>query len=453
MDTAPDNTSASGAWYSVFTGERFAGNSEALVASDINEFPLYARGGTPIPMQPYTPHMGTAPLTTLVVRCYPGSNHQAGKSTLCLDDGVSKGYQRGECETTLLVYSRAGDTITVTVGPSSGRFDGQSLSRSIVLELPDTQRPGSLHCNVKPAAISYDASRQANVIRLPATSIRTAVHFVVQARDSDFSVLRARAALRRASGVVGHPVSSLNAALTEAAHSSDVQSALLATMGIGLVARNEGAYFYRGRVHNVFYAPKGSLDQDNITFEPLNRKAKSNGPSVDTSTTTTYRRNVEVVRPVQALFSLQGKTFRLPQELSPLSQLLSPQNLAETSAVTVSGSEQGYSPEGAVDGIVGGFPESNSQEWSAGQTVGAWLRLGWNTPQSVSRVELYDRPNTTDQVMAGTIEFSDGSVLPVGPLPDDAGQGLELKFPSKSITWLRFTVTAVKQGTQNAGLA
>jgi len=68
-------------------------------------------------------------------------------------------------------------------------------------------------------------------------------------------------------------------------------------------------------------------------------------------------------------------------------------------------------------------------------------------------VILYDRPNTTDQVTAGTLEFSDGSVLTVGPLPDDAKKGLELRFPSKSITWLRFTVTAVKPGTQNAGLS
>ena len=58
-------------WYNSFTGEKYAGGTNALVAADINEFPLYVKGGVPIPMQPYTPRMATAPLTTLRVRCYP----------------------------------------------------------------------------------------------------------------------------------------------------------------------------------------------------------------------------------------------------------------------------------------------------------------------------------------------------------------------------------------------
>ena len=450
---AADTDGATGAWYNVFTGERFRGNSDALVTADIDEFPLYARGGTPIPMQPYTPHMGTALLTTLVVRCYPGDDNQTGKSTLYEDDGVSKGYQRGEFETTPLVYSRSGDTITVTVGPSTGSFEGQSLRRSIVLELPDTQKERSLRCSVRAATTSYDASKQMNVIWLPASTIKNAVRIVVQAPVSNFAALSASAALRRASGILGHPVKDVNAALTEPGLPPAGQTALLATLGIGLVAHNDGSYFYGGAVHNIFYAPKGCPDHNQVTFAPQNQTEKTSGLPLNASTTDTYRRGVLVHKPVQAIFSLGSKTFRLPVEITPLSELLGPEDLAATSRVTASGSEQGYSPEGAVDGIVGGYPGNGSQEWSAGQTIGAWLRLDWDAPQNVSRVELYDRPNTTDQVTAGTIEFSDGSVLPVGPLPNDAKQGLQLRFPSKSITWLRFTVTAVKPGTQNAGLS
>src|SRR5205814_1798147 len=45
-----------GSWFNYFTGERFVGGSNSdqqLVAADMNEFPLYVRGGTPLPMQPY----------------------------------------------------------------------------------------------------------------------------------------------------------------------------------------------------------------------------------------------------------------------------------------------------------------------------------------------------------------------------------------------------------------
>ena len=81
-------------------------------------------------------------------------------------------------------------------------------------------------------------------------------------------------------------------------------------------------------------------------------------------------------------------------------------------------------------------------EWSAGAAVGAWLRLDWAAPQAVDRVLLYDRPNTTDQTTSGTLTFSDGTTLEVGALPDDASRGLTVRFPARTVTWVKFTVTA-----------
>ena len=113
-------------WYNVFTGERYAGSTDALVAADINEFPLYVRGGVPVPMQPYTARMGTAPLTTLRVRCYPGADGQTGRSTLYEDDGVTTAYERGQSATTPLSYTRRGAAVTVTVGAARGTWAGQT---------------------------------------------------------------------------------------------------------------------------------------------------------------------------------------------------------------------------------------------------------------------------------------------------------------------------------------
>jgi len=101
-----------------------------------------------------------------------------------------------------------------------------------------------------------------------------------------------------------------------------------------------------------------------------------------------------------------------------------------------------------------GRPDT-SAEWAAREeTTGAMIRLSWDEPQTVGRIWLFDRPNTSvDQVTAGRLVFSDGTTLPVGPLPDDATAAREVTFDPKTINWLTFIVTEVKPKTQNAGLS
>jgi hypothetical protein len=95
------------------------------------------------------------------------------------------------------------------------------------------------------------------------------------------------------------------------------------------------------------------------------------------------------------------------------------------------------------------------QEWaSRGETQGAWIKLTWDHPQTIRRIQLFDRPNPLDQVTGGKLEFSDGTSMALEqPLPDNAAQGLEIALESKAVTWVKFTVTSVKPGSQNIGLA
>jgi hypothetical protein len=69
----------------------------------------------------------------------------------------------------------------------------------------------------------------------------------------------------------------------------------------------------------------------------------------------------------------------------------------------------------------------------------------------VSRIALWDRPNQWDNVLAGTLTFSDGSAFAVGALPSDASSAFVASFVTKSITWVRFTIAAA-QGL-NIGLS
>ncbi len=125
-------------------------------------------------------------------------------------------------------------------------------------------------------------------------------------------------------------------------------------------------------------------------------------------------------------------------------------NLAPRAAVTVSSQASGQPGTAAVDGVVDGFPSDGSKEWAASGTSGQWIQLGWPTPVFLGGVILHDRINLTDQILAGRLQFSDGTTVQVGTLPDD-GTGLLVRFPERTVTSVRLTVDSVNG--YNTGLA
>ncbi len=129
-------------------------------------------------------------------------------------------------------------------------------------------------------------------------------------------------------------------------------------------------------------------------------------------------------------------------------------NIAALSAVTASSEtpSTGQLAIKAVDGVIDGYPGDYTKEWATnGQGAGAWIRLTWPTAYTVDQIVLYDRKNTTEQILSGTLTFSDGSSVAVGAL-DNLGAPKTVAFTPRTITWVQFTINSVKAGSQNIGL-
>ena len=119
-------------------------------------------------------------------------------------------------------------------------------------------------------------------------------------------------------------------------------------------------------------------------------------------------------------------------------------NVAPEAAATASSGDPACATKGWVDEL---------REWTAKGTVGEWIRLDWaQATKTVHKVVLYDRANRKDQVASGTLSFSDGFSMPVGRLQNDGQAGTVVTFPARKIQWVRFTVDAVRAGTENGGL-
>ncbi len=169
---------------------------------------------------------------------------------------------------------------------------------------------------------------------------------------------------------------------------------------------------------------------------------------------------------LQEVRLLDGGTEASLQERgasAPADPLKSRDNLALRARVNVSSVHPENKPstelieyfgEGAVDGVVDLTEGINRHEWvSRGERQTAMIRLSWDSAQKVSRVWLFDLPDLDDHITSGMLLFSDGSVVRVGELPNDAKSAKELSFPTKTVSWVVFAVDGVSEETKNVGLA
>ncbi|CAN5422538.1 hypothetical protein BH09PLA1_BH09PLA1_29940 [soil metagenome] len=111
-------------WFNWFTGERYEGGTEQLIACDIDTFPLFVRGGAPIPTQLYSPRM-TAPISWIMVRTFPGKRSIA--SMLYEDDGISTAYLRDELAITRLRSTSDQSVHEVDARERSGKLAPQAV--------------------------------------------------------------------------------------------------------------------------------------------------------------------------------------------------------------------------------------------------------------------------------------------------------------------------------------
>lgn len=256
-----------GDWYHFFTSEHMSGGRSAVVSADYDEFPMFVKAGMPIPLQPYTDHMGTHQVDTLIVRCYPGSGaSEVGTSTLYEDDGVSLGYTEGAYAKTPLVYQRKGNQVTTRLEATVGEFEGQPLTREIVFELAATQKAESATCKGKALDIEYDAATGTNRVRITGQSIREGVEveWVVAAQAPE--VFAERALARRMQSLLGKNAKGLDLATAIAKYADHPEDRpvlyeLLALAGFGMF-ENGTAYPAPGVLERLVIPAGGIIDDD-----------------------------------------------------------------------------------------------------------------------------------------------------------------------------------------------
>ena len=130
-----------GSWVNLFTGDLIPGDRVLTLNFTLNEMPAYVQAGAIIPLLPDSaPPIGQAKQTPTAVKlvAYIGETVQ-GNGTMYDDAGDSEAYQgSGGYAFTPFSYTVGGknfDTVQFSIGPATGKFDGQPLTRTWEIHL------------------------------------------------------------------------------------------------------------------------------------------------------------------------------------------------------------------------------------------------------------------------------------------------------------------------------
>ncbi len=123
-------------------------------------------------------------------------------------------------------------------------------------------------------------------------------------------------------------------------------------------------------------------------------------------------------------------------------------NVAPSATVTASTQVNGQFSSSFVNDQVVGRPGPTTGEWASSES-NPWVQLNWASPQDIARIVLFDRPGS-ENITGGTLQFSDGSSVSFGALPNDGQTPLEIAFNPRLVSWVRVNLNGTGA---NAGLA
>ncbi|HLL63039.1 MAG TPA: glycoside hydrolase family 16 protein [Propionibacteriaceae bacterium] len=103
------------------------------------------------------------------------------------------------------------------------------------------------------------------------------------------------------------------------------------------------------------------------------------------------------------------------------------------------------------DGRPSSTKDNVGRAWSGRAKAGEWVQFRWTSTRRITAVQLYGS-TTGARVMSGLLTFDNGTALEVGELLNDPRFPTVVAFRTRSVRWVRFTVTRVV-GTGSIGIS
>jgi len=284
------NEGAPRSWFRWSTGERYAAGDEAIVGATIDEVPLFAPGGVPIPLQPVTMRMTSGGASVTVVRLWPGEPGFVGRAELYEDDGESRGYEHGRCGRTAMIAewrlaNKPGRVLMrLTIGPTIGEFDGQVDARALRIEFAATSALCELVVDGRPAHATDESQLCGGlvVVELAARNLLTPMVIDAEVEVMDGTSACQRHAARRLSAAFDWQPDDQQATISGMVEKSsidlatsggeDANAALAIGLGVGIV-RHSANFVESASTPETYRLcdSRGSIDNESAEVEVVDQ--------------------------------------------------------------------------------------------------------------------------------------------------------------------------------------
>lgn len=100
-----------------------------------------------------------------------------------------------------------------------------------------------------------------------------------------------------------------------------------------------------------------------------------------------------------------------------------------------------HAQDGNPGAVNDGKMDLESHRWVTAHGTGSWIRLDWNEKKSISKIRLWDLPETDRWILTGTFTFSDGTTEKLYAWTSNRAYApSEISFKPKSVSWVKFTI-------------
>jgi alpha-D-xyloside xylohydrolase len=115
-------------WYDFFTGKYYESGNNTTMDAPLNSIPVLVKAGSIVPLGPLVQYADEKPDAPIELRVYPGAD---ADFVLYEDDGVTYGYEKGECARISLHWNET--TQVLSIGERQGNFPGMVEKRTFVV--------------------------------------------------------------------------------------------------------------------------------------------------------------------------------------------------------------------------------------------------------------------------------------------------------------------------------
>ncbi len=113
-----------GKWFDFWTGASITGGTSHVVATPLNEIPIYVKAGSVVPMGPFIQYANES-ANPLEIRVYSGAS---GSFKLYEDEGNTYNYEKGKYS--VIPFTWNDNARQLTIGSRTGSFNGMLASRT-----------------------------------------------------------------------------------------------------------------------------------------------------------------------------------------------------------------------------------------------------------------------------------------------------------------------------------